>query len=139
MPHPFGRDEARYTWCMLCQRVFLTEDWERNDWMCPSDDCSGTLLDAFPWLPDTWPRDVHPEYPDVPILGGYYPLYNPRPGLGIGHRVNWREYREKQLAGGPTQTEPPGKMRKTRGKRSRGARKTFPTSPSTPVQKMFTT
>jgi hypothetical protein len=47
--------------------------WEANDWWCPGEGCDGSILDAIAWK--DWPRQNHPEYPKVPKIGVYYPLY----------------------------------------------------------------
>lgn len=74
--HPFHDSvHGEFTWCLHCQRVYKTKKWVKNDWNCPDKECDGNALDAFSWSPDDWPRSEHPEYPDIPELGKYYPLY----------------------------------------------------------------
>ena len=74
--HPFYEEtHGEFTWCLHCERASETEEWVNNEWECPHDGCNGSALDAFPWEADTWPRRQHPEYPEVPQEGVYYPLY----------------------------------------------------------------
>ena len=62
-----------WTWCLRCERVYRTELWEANHWLCPSESCSAQPYDAHRWAPDDWPRTLHPDYPPVPIEGRRYP------------------------------------------------------------------
>jgi hypothetical protein len=74
--HPvFAKKHGRYTWCLHCERVFLTEDWVKNDWDCPGRGCDGGIFDASPWSKNDWPREVNENYPKVPVVGELYPLY----------------------------------------------------------------
>lgn len=40
---------------------------------CPL--CGAGMLDISEWKKDEWPRNVNPDYPEIPIIGGYYPIY----------------------------------------------------------------
>jgi len=74
--HPFHDIvHGEFSWCLHCERVSKTKDWVDNDWNCPYSGCNGAALDVSPWKLDDWPRSQHPEYPDIPELGKYYPLY----------------------------------------------------------------
>jgi hypothetical protein len=76
--HPFlVQEPAEYFWCLHCEKAYPAVDWEAKDWWCPGVDCSGSALDAHPWVKENWPREHHPEYPEVPAIGVYYPLYGP--------------------------------------------------------------
>jgi len=66
-----------FTWCLHCERVNTTKEWEERNWHCPTPGCTGNRLDAHPWGPDSWPMDVNPDYPGKPELGRVYPLYGP--------------------------------------------------------------
>jgi PHP family Zn ribbon phosphoesterase len=36
--HPvFDNKYGKYTWCLHCERAFLTKDWVKNDWDCPGN------------------------------------------------------------------------------------------------------
>lgn len=73
--HPmFAKKHGKYTWCLHCERVFLTEDWVKNGWDCPGQGCDGGALDASPWSKNDWPREVNGSYPKVPVVGELYPL-----------------------------------------------------------------
>ncbi len=56
-------------------------------------------MDSHAWTPDGWPRSSHPEYPAVPVTGGYYPLYDPHPGHVVGE-VGVREKDRAARQGG---------------------------------------
>lgn len=80
----FWQGEARsgYVWCLHCERAYEKSAFVNNaiktDWAgCLSFECTGAgwEIDIFSWSPDEWPRNVHPEYPDVPVPGKSYPLY----------------------------------------------------------------
>jgi len=71
--NPMTEEWANYWWCLHCEKVHTGKAWEANDWWCPGEGCDGSLLDAIAWK--DWPRQNHPEYPKVPKIGVYYPLY----------------------------------------------------------------
>ena len=74
--HPvFAETHGEFTWCLHCECVYRTESWINNNWECPDKQCNGNAIDAFSWHKDSWPRNVHPEYPEVPEDGKEYPLY----------------------------------------------------------------
>jgi len=75
--HPFdGVDYGEFTWCFHCERAHRTELWVENNWMCPGEKCHGSAIDAHAWDDKGgFPRCGHPEYPDIPEEGKYYPLY----------------------------------------------------------------
>lgn len=73
-----------FVWCAYCQRVYLTETWQRAGWDCPGEGCSGNAASAHGWETQDSPRNAHPEYPEYPKAGGYYPLSDPEPGRQIG-------------------------------------------------------
>jgi hypothetical protein len=83
MKSPMSGQEAEYFWCLHCEKAYSADDWDKagemcfygKEWLCPGDGCDGTTKDAHPWLPGDWPREHHPEYPEVPVIGVYYPLY----------------------------------------------------------------
>lgn len=72
----FLETNAEYTWCFHCERAHATAKWEANDWDCPDPECDGGAFDAHPWALDHWPRNAHPEYPEIPEMGKDYPLYD---------------------------------------------------------------
>jgi hypothetical protein len=75
--HPFHEEvHGEFSWCLHCERVSRTEEWVNNDWYCPYSDCDGSALDVSLWDCDHWPRSQHSEYPEIPELGKYYPLYS---------------------------------------------------------------
>jgi hypothetical protein len=63
-----------WMWCLHCERMSPTEDWEANDLGCPRDGCDGGFLDAWTWRRL---REIHPDYPETPEEGRRYPLYPP--------------------------------------------------------------
>lgn len=77
---PFG-NVGEYFWCLHCEHVSTAKAWSNNHWDCPRPDCDGGALDCSVWSAFSWPRGsqigkpIHPEYPDVPDLDVYYPLY----------------------------------------------------------------
>ena len=74
--HPFhAMRYGEFTWCLHCQRVYLTESWVKNDWNCPDRECDGGALDACPWCADHWPMSCNPDYPVTPEVGKRYLLY----------------------------------------------------------------
>ncbi len=74
--NPFsGEKHSEFTWCLHCERVSKTKDWAENRWDCPYEDCDGGILDAHDWQVDDWPREVNKNYPEIPVVGEYYPLY----------------------------------------------------------------
>jgi len=83
--NPMTGREAEYFWCLHCEKVYPAVDWDEagemcfygKEWICPGDGCDGTTKDAHPWVLEDWPREHHPEYPEVPEIGVYYPLYGP--------------------------------------------------------------
>jgi hypothetical protein len=65
-----------WTWCQICQRAYPTSRWLRRRWRCPTRKCTGHIINAFPWEhPRFGPRVRHPEYPEVPVEAGWYPLW----------------------------------------------------------------
>jgi hypothetical protein len=99
----FGRESrCDFLWCLHCERAYpygkfrlKPSDFSESDlefirsgsrWsgselralrddlqMCPYDGCSGdAVLDAWDW---NKVREVHPEYPAIPLYGVVYPLY----------------------------------------------------------------
>jgi hypothetical protein len=69
-----GETHGQVTWCLHCECVHRTKDWEDNKWNCPDGNCSGSPLDASPWFKGNLPRIVHPEYPEFPEIGRCYSL-----------------------------------------------------------------
>jgi hypothetical protein len=61
-----------WTWCLHCERVSRTEDWDANGCCCPQVDCDGGPLDGWQW---TRIREANPSYPKTPEAGKHYPLY----------------------------------------------------------------
>lgn len=63
-----------WLWCLHCERVYpmgsykVVEDLQ----LCPYAECRGdTILDLRTWATV---REVNPHYPEVPMLGVFYPL-----------------------------------------------------------------
>jgi hypothetical protein len=78
-----------FAWCLHCEAVYPTKDWEAAGLACPGPGCDGGAGDMHAWHPEDWPRNAHPEYPAVPVSGGYYPLYDPEPGHKVGELGTW--------------------------------------------------
>ena len=60
-----------WVWCLHCECVHSRQDWESNHLSCPHPNCGGTPLAAWPWEEF---RANHPDYPEVPVAGAYYPM-----------------------------------------------------------------
>lgn len=71
---PFERYGA-YVWCLHCERVHACRNDGYDLWRCQTPGCDGTRLDLGYWAADKWPRNAHPEYPEIPVPGKHYPLY----------------------------------------------------------------
>jgi len=74
--HPFSGVVSAFHWCSHCEKVHSSKAWNLNRWHCPTPKCSGDCLDAFPWLPDSWPCSENLTYPEIPVIGQVYPLYS---------------------------------------------------------------
>ena len=61
-----------WTWCLHCERVSRTEDWDANGFCCPQAGCDGGPLDGWQW---SRIREANPSYPETPESGERYPLY----------------------------------------------------------------
>lgn len=62
-----------YTWCLHCERAYLTASWKVAG-RCPGHRCDGSLLfDGVPW---DEVRAFRGDYPELPITGKLYPLYD---------------------------------------------------------------
>lgn len=65
--------EKKYKWCLHCECVY--EDLGTEEFLydgeCPYCGAS-VFLDGWPW---SRVREVNPEYPKSPKVGGYYPMY----------------------------------------------------------------
>jgi len=68
-------NQLSFTWCLHCECAYKTELWVKNKWNCPDVKCNGSQHDAHSWEAEEWPRINHPEYPEIPEEGKYYPLY----------------------------------------------------------------
>lgn len=71
----FADAETEFIWCSKCERVYFDIEWEHGFWTCPTAGCSGSELDAHPWLADDLPRKDNPGYPEVPLVSLRYPLH----------------------------------------------------------------
>lgn len=65
---------SAWLWCFHCERAYpmgsykVVEDLQ----LCPYAECRGdTILDLWTWATV---REVNLHYPEVPILGVFYPL-----------------------------------------------------------------
>ncbi len=67
--------KKKYYWCLHCEQATPATEWKANGFKCPVEDCDGGPLDVHDWSKTDWPREVHPEYPEIPVLGTVYPLY----------------------------------------------------------------
>ena len=65
-----------YFWCLHCERVFLKSSWVRKKWSCPSSDCDGDWIDAWPW-DERFYEEL--GYEKNPVPGSSYPLYPRQP------------------------------------------------------------
>jgi hypothetical protein len=68
-----GELHGEWTWCFQCERVYRTRLWAARHWLCPGCDAGAT--DAHNWAADTWPRNLNPDYPALPVEGAYYPRH----------------------------------------------------------------
>jgi hypothetical protein len=73
--NPCSEVEAKFFWCLHCERVHYGIRWSENKWSCPYPGCDGHAVDACAWVKEDWPRCRHPEYPPNPMIGVVYPLY----------------------------------------------------------------
>jgi hypothetical protein len=62
-----------WTWCLHCERVSRTDDWEANGFCCPQARCDGGPLDAWTW---GRVREGNPNLPETPEEGGYYSQFS---------------------------------------------------------------
>jgi len=70
-----GLRHHRWTWCQIGERVYPTRRFLARNWRCPTRGCDGGMINVFPWEnPHFAPRQRHPEYPDDPLEGGWYPI-----------------------------------------------------------------
>lgn len=69
------RDQSLYVWCLHCEKVSLSSEVGKNQECCTTPGCSGGWMDINDWEPGSWPRNNHPEYPEIPVVGELYPLY----------------------------------------------------------------
>lgn len=61
---------SKYTWCLHCETVHLTDSWRKSKGFCPKCGASG-IVDGWPW-----PKLVKANgYPRVPVEGRAYELY----------------------------------------------------------------
>jgi hypothetical protein len=63
-------------WCSRCKRVHKRKEWEKRGWSCPTWDCCSNLFSAYPWIPESIPRINNPHYPEIPIEGKEYPIFD---------------------------------------------------------------
>jgi hypothetical protein len=68
--------KIEYVWCLHCEEVSKLEDVLNNP---EGEFCrcgaGGIGFDLFPWHETKWPRDKHPDYPEIPEIGKVYSLY----------------------------------------------------------------
>lgn len=108
--HPLYEDEASvWFWCLHCEHVW---DGGSLDWIhwkyCLTVECDGSAVDLQAWETSQAKRG-NPEYPDVPIVSGYYPLWEVEKGRKVGEvaerRGVWRQFppaaRPKKSASAP--------------------------------------
>ena len=72
--------KSEYVWCLHCERVWTAKALRNGE--CPH--CGASPMDIQPWTREDMPRNVHPGYPEVPNVGGLYPLYEPAEGETVG-------------------------------------------------------
>ncbi len=81
-PHGLHRDEAfegdppNYLWCLHCERAYVRGEYRPvgDLQMCPYAGCDGdTVVDAWDWEAI---REGHPDYPENPVEGTVYPMYD---------------------------------------------------------------
>lgn len=61
---------ATYWWCLHCERVVASG---KRPSACPTPGCDGDYIDMWPWKEV---RKINPGYPEKPVIGFYYPLYD---------------------------------------------------------------
>lgn len=70
--------KGEYAWCLHCERAFKKElirfDQNTGLYMCVFEDCNGDALFDMMWSYDDI-RELHPNYPLIPIFGKQYPMY----------------------------------------------------------------
>lgn len=76
-------EQSAWVWCFHCEVVGLRSEWERLG-ECPG--CGAGVFDGYPWLEDERPRAMHSEYPGVPVVGGYYPMWSCEEGRVVGEK-----------------------------------------------------
>ena len=68
-------ESAKFIWCLHCECAYPGEWFRSKGWSaCPGDRCDGSILDWQTWE-DSQARRAHPEYPGVPVSGGFYPMF----------------------------------------------------------------
>lgn len=77
--HPLTNGNDEFYWCLHCEHVFAWEDWA-PDFVCPNAaGCDGNAADMTGWNSRGWGENKTlwelNNYPQIPELGGYYPLY----------------------------------------------------------------
>ena len=69
----YAKEFGKYIWCLHCEKVFNKEDWLKNKFHCPDNNCDGSPIDAWDWNDLLKNNPVHPKIPEP---GKYYPLYS---------------------------------------------------------------
>ena len=73
--------ENDFTWCLHCERAFLTETARQITvkgeelQLCHYPDCDGTLIDFWSWSDVRKDKNGLERYPAIPEIGKVYPLY----------------------------------------------------------------
>jgi len=65
----------RYVWCLHCERVHKCLRNCFDHMRCQTPGCDGSMFDLNAWSVNKWPRNVYPEYPEIPQDGWVYSLY----------------------------------------------------------------
>lgn len=72
----FGDEGFDYYWCVHCERGYRRGQFRRVEGMqlCPYEGCDGgTVVDGVAW--DKIRGEVHPEWPEEPVWGVVYAMY----------------------------------------------------------------
>lgn len=73
----FGETGDTHLYCIHCERTYLKDAFRGSPGhqMCPYIDCDGdAVIDAWEWSKVRYQRED--LYPEIPIHGTVYPLYD---------------------------------------------------------------
>ncbi len=68
---------SEYYWCLHCECTYKKSHMRKKGGLlfCADKSCDGNLIDAFDWNDFRSGFTSHPDYPEIPEEGKYYPQY----------------------------------------------------------------